>query len=514
VVAAASIAFATALAASAAPSSPADLDQAFGTGGVVTTDFGATESGEAMTLLPDGRIVVAGGLNPDSDDYDSDEFVVARYSAEGLLDPTFDGDGRVTTDVGGPRDEAFAVAAQPDGKILAGGWAGPSLTFALVRYTTAGSLDPEFGGGDGKVSTSFGASYGAIHDLALQPDGKIIAVGGQCGVELCDVALARYLTDGAPDPSFSEDGKLQTPLGGSSAAAVAIQADGKIVVAGRRCAPTCSEFALLRYDTEGNLDPTFDGDGKVFTDLGGTYEWAEALALQSDGRIVAAGAKDLAFAIVRYDVNGSLDAGFSGDGIVTDPAGSGANALAIRGDGKILAAGSRWGDFALLRVTSDGSIDTSFSADGRVITDFNQTHDYATAIALQSDGKVIAAGASGNLGATEFGGDFALARYLADGAPPPPAPLPPPPPLAPPSVRPPSAQVRCVVPNVKRKTLAQARRLLAARRCALGRVSRAYSATIRKGRVTSQRPPVGRRLPRGTKVHVTVSRGRGPVRPV
>jgi uncharacterized delta-60 repeat protein len=391
--------------------------------------------------------------------------------------------------------------------------AGSSLTFALVRYTTGGSLDPEFGGGDGKVLTSFGASYGAIHDLALQPDGKIIAVGGQCGVESCDVALARYLTDGAPDPSFSEDGKLQTPLGGSSAAAVAIQADGKIVVAGRRCAPTCSEFALLRYDTAGNLDPTFDGDGKVFTDLGGTYEWAEALALQSDGRIVAAGAKDLAFAIVRYDVNGSLDAGFSDDGIMTDPAGSGANALAIRADGKILAAGSRWGDFALLRVTADGSIDTSFSDDGKVITDFNQTHDYATAIALQSDGKVIAAGASGNLGATEFGGDFALARYLADGAPPPPAPLPPPP-LAPPSVRPPSAQVRCVVPNVKRKTLAQARRLLAARRCALGRVSRAYSATIRKGRVTSQRPPVGRRLPRGTKVHVTVSRGRGPVRPV
>ena len=136
-IAAASIAFATALAASAA--SPADLDQAFGTGGVVTTDFGANESGEAMTLLPDGRIVVAGGLNPDSDDYDSDEFVVARYSAEGRLDPTFDGDGRVTTDVAGPRDEAFAITAQPDGKILAGGWAGPSLAFALVRYTTAGA---------------------------------------------------------------------------------------------------------------------------------------------------------------------------------------------------------------------------------------------------------------------------------------------------------------------------------------------------------------------------------------
>ena len=175
-----------------------DLDPTFGAGGVVTTDFGASESGEAMTLLPDGRIVVVGGLNPDSDGYDSDEFVVARYSTEGLLDPTFDGDGRVTTDVGGPRDEAFAVAAQPDGKILAGGWAGPSLAFALVRYTTAGSLDPEFGGGDGKVATSFGASYGAIHDLALQPDGKIVAVGGQCGVESCDVALARYLTDGAP----------------------------------------------------------------------------------------------------------------------------------------------------------------------------------------------------------------------------------------------------------------------------------------------------------------------------
>ena len=330
------------------------------------------------------------------------------------------------------------------------------------------------------VLTSFGASYGAIHDLALQPDGKIVAVGGQCGGESCDVALARYLTDGQLDPSFSEDGRVQTPLGGSSAAAVAIQADGKIVVAGRRCAPTCSEFALLRYDTEGNLDPTFDGDGKVFTDLGGTYEWAEALALQSDGRIVAAGRRILRSRLSVTTFNGSLDTGFSGDGIVTDPAGQRRETplpFAATARSSPPAVGGATSPSSASPLTEASTPHSALTARSSPISTRHTTTPQRSRFKATARSSPRAQAASS--GATEFSGDFGLARYLADGAPPPPAPpVAPPPPLP---VRPPSAR-RCDASSQTSsgRRSRRARRLPAARRCALGKVSRAYSATVER----------------------------------
>jgi uncharacterized delta-60 repeat protein len=167
----------------------------------------------------------------------------------------------------------------------------------------------------------------------------------------------------------------------------------------------------------GDLDPTFDGDGKVTTDFAGSFETAGAVAIQGDGKIVAAGtAADVSgisdFALVRYNTDGSLDTAFDGDGkVTTDFAGSGsrdeAHAVAIQGDGKIVAAGlavvSGIFDFALARYRADGSLDTIFSGDGKVTTDFAGDFDVANGVVIQANGRIVAAGFAGD--------DFALARY-------------------------------------------------------------------------------------------------------
>jgi uncharacterized delta-60 repeat protein len=340
----------------------------------------------------------------------------------GDLDPTFDGDGRVTTDFGGIRDEAFGVAVQGDGKIVAVGCArcfSTSEDFALARYNTDGSLDTTFDG-DGKVTTDFAGGEDAPRGVAIQADGRIVAAGYALVSGSIDFALARFNTDGSLDTTFSGDGKVTTAFAGTydEARGVAIQTDGKIVAAGF----TVTDFALARYNTDGSLDTTFDGDGRVTTDFAGDNELARDLAIQGDGRIVAAGVTRFAgiyyLALARYNTDGSLDTTFDGDGkVTTDFGGIGggtteAFAVAIQTNGRIVAAGDvlSFGefDFAVARYNIDGSLDTTFSGDGKVTTDFAGDHDRAFAVAIQANGRIVAAGeaiVSGNY-------DFALARYM------------------------------------------------------------------------------------------------------
>jgi len=186
---------------------------------------------------------------------------------------------------------------------------------------------------------------------------------------------------------------------------VAIQGDGRIVAAGWCCIDNSRDFALIRYNTDGSLDTTFDGDGRVRTDFGGN-DTGQGVAIQGDGKIVAAGFAGFgAVALARYNADGSLDPTFGGDGMVTREPG-GANAVAIQRGGKIVTAGSG-ADFVVDRYNIDGSIDTTFGGDGRVSTDFAGSSDHSNAVAIQADGKIVAAG-------TAFVGtnDFALARYL------------------------------------------------------------------------------------------------------
>jgi uncharacterized delta-60 repeat protein len=383
------------------------LDPTFSGDGKVITDFGSIDMARAVALQGDGRIVVAGvGAG----------FLVARYHADGTLDGTFSGDGKQTTDFGNGTNGAYAVGLQADGKVVAAGYAFPAASsdreFALVRYLADGSLDPTFSG-DGQVTTDFGANeYG--QGMAIQPDGKIVVAGittvAGAGTD-GDFALARYQTNGSLDPTFSGDGKQTTDFGAAEGAnAIALQPDGKIVVAGY----SGSSFAVARYDSSGTLDPTFSGDGKVTTGFANPAA-GYALVIQPDGGIVVAGQEGGSFALARYTAGGVLDPTFSGDGLATTeivPGGvSAAYGLARQADGALVAVGAAAEplsspDFAVARFRSDGSLDPTFAGDGTVVTDFGG-FDRAYAGAVQPDGMILAAG-----GAYEGAvGDFGLARY-------------------------------------------------------------------------------------------------------
>jgi uncharacterized delta-60 repeat protein len=216
------------------------LDTSFGVGGKATTDFGGTDEADGVAVQPDGRIVAAGIAGF----YEGGNFALARYDRDGSLDTSFGG-GKVTTDFGSASDFAFDVAIQPNGSIVAGGAVGYSTAgadFALARYERDGSIDPSFGVG-GKVTTDFG-SFDYAFAPAIQPDGRIVAAGA--GSE--DFAVARYNRDGSLDTSFGIGGKVTTDFGSADDFAfdVAVQPDGSIVAAGRDRSYG-ADFALARY---------------------------------------------------------------------------------------------------------------------------------------------------------------------------------------------------------------------------------------------------------------------------
>ena len=343
----------------------------------------------------------------------------------GDLDTTFDGDGKVTTAVGSFDDYAVSAAIQSDGKIVVAGYSfnvRSDLDFALTRYNSNGSLDTTFDG-DGKVTTDFGGSSVA-YSIAIQSDGKIVVAGSAYNGSNNDFALVRYNADGSLDTSFGTGGKVTTPIGMSSdrGYSVTIQPDGKIVVAGQSWNGSNYDFALTRYNSDGSLDTTFDGDGKVTTAVGNSDDEARGLAIQSDGKIVVAGyaynGSNYDFALTRYNSNGSLDTTFDGDGKVTTAVGSFddyVSSLAIQSDGKIVVAGYsgnvRW-DFALTRYNSNGSLDTTFDGDGKVTTAVGSFDDVASSVSIQSDGKIVVAGSSSD----DSNVDFALTRYNSNGS--------------------------------------------------------------------------------------------------
>jgi len=316
------------------------------------------------------------------------------FGSPGDLDTTFGGDGKVTT-VFGRHGRAYGVAIQPDGKIVACG-AARKGRLVIARYDTDGALDPTFGA-DGKVSGLAGT--GACRALAIQPDGKIVAGGG---------VLARYDTDGSLDTSFGEIGIVAT----DGVSALAIQADGQIVTA------SSSRETVSRYDTDGSLDTSFGDDGTVSTNVFTTGGWANALAIQDDGKIVAAGGGgecyggwpsecDWFSALFRLNADGTWDETFATDG-VTGATGEETYAVAIQDDGKIVAAGVSYGRdrFALTRIDTDGTRDETFGADGAVNTRFTRP-SIARALAIQADGGIVAAGTAYG----DHGSRFALARY-------------------------------------------------------------------------------------------------------
>jgi uncharacterized delta-60 repeat protein len=428
----------------AALAATGDLDPTFGTGGLVTTALGIDNTwANATAIQTDGKIVAAGQCQS----IGAGNFCLARYDSSGSFDGTFGVGGVVTTLIGsintGGYSEIKAIAIQGDGLIVAAGLCFlPSnrYSFCLARYHDDGSLDTSFGSG-GMATAAIGSLDAFANAVAIDGDAGIVAagycvvagmVGGRPGY-VYHFCVARYDIDGSLDASFGTGGAVDTAISGGcgnycgdSADGVAIQSGGKIVASG-----TCSnQFCAARYNDDGTLDGSFGTAGTVLTNAGLFNDYASSVALQGDGKLIVAGSclvtgyASRLFCLARYSSDGSLDttfgAGASGY-VTTVIAGLGdrASAVALQGDGKIVAAGTcvvntapSAQDWCLARYLQDGSLDTSFgpNASGKLTTALGFVgYDQANAVAVQADGKVVVAGWCGVIPGVET--HFCLARY-------------------------------------------------------------------------------------------------------
>lgn len=327
------------------------LDTTFnGNGTVVTGIAGASDIAKAIAVQPDGKIIAAGTCYTGNFMVPRTDFCVARYLANGALDTSFNGTGKLLTPMGSSGGRAGAVALQPDGKIVLTGDCNSNVSirsFCTVRYLSNGSLDTSFNG-TGKVFTEVNTSESVANAMTLQSDGKLI-IAGYCGSGH-NFCAARYLSNGTLDSTFSGNGIAQTVVGtaSSSASTVAVQPDSKIVLAGLCANSAVYEFCALRYLSDGTLDVAFNGDGQLMTSIGNngvTSASTLALTLQADGKLLIAGTCDNGsddFCLVRYGPNGGVDTSFNGSGKVTTqmtPYPDNASALALQPDGKIVVAG-------------------------------------------------------------------------------------------------------------------------------------------------------------------------------
>jgi uncharacterized delta-60 repeat protein len=341
-----------------------------------------------------------------------------RMLSAGDLDPSFGVGGKFVSERVG-----FAVnqvALQRDGKIVAVGEL--NTNFAVARLNPNGTLDKSFGGGSGLVTTNFGSNHDVANAVAIQTNGKIVVAGAAVGrLHFFDMAIARYNVDGTLDKSFDDDGRQTitfTNFGGDEANALAIQPDGKILLAGHI---VTDDFAVARLTSSGKLDRTFGGgltnqrSGKITIDMGGD-DLAHAIALGADGKIYVGGTGDEnGFALARLTSDGRLDDSFS-DGVsgggkihnLFNGRSAVINALSVEPGGSVLAAGTAGGDFAMARFKSNGRLDTSFGTGGlgHVRTDMGHPTDVARTIRSTNDG-ILVAGRSN--------GQFAIARYRNNG---------------------------------------------------------------------------------------------------
>jgi uncharacterized delta-60 repeat protein len=404
-------------------------DAGFDGDGILTTAIG-TSAGAGALLLPAGKLVLGGssGVSTDVD------FTVARYSSSGVLDATFDGDGIRSDPFGNSTAIGRAVTHQADGKIVIAGNVSEAASsrqrIGVMRLLTDGTQDPTFNG-KGTVTTDVGTGDDVVGGVAMQADGKIVVVGSAITPDNSnsDIVVLRYLSNGQLDPSFSGDGILtMTIMELDRAQGVVIQPDGRIVVAGWTSNYSNADIAVLRFTTNGALDPTFSGDGLQLMDLS-VDDRALAVALQPNGRIVVAGESwvgDISTGhsqtfVARLTDTGVPDPTFSGDGVV-QPAvgfmGDAASALAIQPDGKIVVGG--WRDLpgptsqiAMLRLDAFGVPDAGFDGDGVLFTTVGNGGNHATGVAVQSDGTLLAVCGAAEVGARP---DFGVASYKSDGS--------------------------------------------------------------------------------------------------
>ena len=412
------------------------LDPTFGTDGIQTTDLLPSDIAWDVTVLGNSDIVVVGSsLVAGTPFAGSGQATLARYTPDGVLDLA----SGYTRSVGGcgiVPVAFFSVLAEPDGNYVAAGYAnwtcGIGIEFWIERLT-ADHLDvltfepPEFHGLQSQAWA-----------LARQPDGKIISAGfaGSTGDGASrDVAVARHSPGGMLDDTFGTGGEVLVDVAGDYDFAynVDLQPDGKLVVAGFTYDGSQYDFLILRLNEDGTLDPSFGVGGIVTIDFDGLNDFALDSALQADGKILAAGVRNnddttATFTIVRLETDGTLDAGFGAGGITTlDFTGlsARADALLLQSDGKIVVAGrTETGtggddtlDFAIARLHPDGTLDTTFGSDGMQTADVGGPIDTARGLAIEPDGDLVVVGSAQEDVGGDLHSDFGLARFIGDAIP-------------------------------------------------------------------------------------------------
>lgn len=397
-------------------------------GGTAIFALGSGADVAAFVLeLADSGILLAGRSGSGA----RDDLAMVRLLSDGTPDTNFGSSSSALIPVASSDFVGSSYKLQPDGRLLVAGtfWNSADATtdYGLWRLNSDGSLDASFGNG-GIVTVEASRTFNdETTSIALQADGRILVAG------FSDVfggrrhfSVIRLNSDGTLDPTFSGDGLLVQPVGGDldRGYTVAVQADGRILVAGQSVIQSVSQFSLIRLLGNGVLDPDFDVDGKLAFPIGTIFDRAYTVLPQSDGSIlmgglVRVGATDCP-ALVRLNADGSFDTDFGVGGKVVVPVGSGESytgRFAVQPDGKIIF----WGNaldaddvpsFSILRLTAEGAPDMDFGTAGKVFLRVGPGWSFATNASVQADGKILVAGGSGWYPTI----DFAVARLNPDGS--------------------------------------------------------------------------------------------------
>lgn len=399
------------------------VDSSFGTLGSLEIDFdGQDDAAYGLTLDGTGRIIIVGSATIGG----TLDLAAARCTADGTLDLTLGGTGKVTTAVSASYEEGRDVSVQPDGDIVVAGfaYAQSSDDFLIVRFLDNGLLDEEFGAGTGIVRTRITSAEDRCQSVILQPDGKIVAAGWTTAGNR-NFAAVRYLDDGSLDTTFGVSGIARTPvgLGDDLAYVLQRQSDGKLLLAGT-ASNTNEQFAVIRYSAAGVLDTSFGSGGKALFTLPDREGAGTAMALQTDGKVLLGGTASSGsisdLALLRISAVAALDTTFNVTGrAITDlgqlPPISTARVVEAQSDGRILMAGGTLDSdgfkMVVMRFLASGQLDSSFGVQGRVILSFGIENDFAYCMAVQSDGRILVGGYTTQDGTTHF----ALARMLSDG---------------------------------------------------------------------------------------------------
>ena len=381
------------------------LDPSFGNNGIVLTEISPNNNyGEAVAVQADGKIVVAGYAGAPA----TYRMAVARYNTDGSLDNSFGSNGTLNFQVGAAKSYVTAMKIQADGKIVLAGytWDNVSGDMALVRLNQDGSFDNSFGNNGITIIDAGGNEIAEA--MTILDDGKILLAGNNDD----SFSIARFNTDGSLDSSFGANGWsiIMFDQGGSFVKDLAMQDDGKVLLAGFLFNATnfIYEMAAARINVDGSSDNSFGTNGKVHFNIGNGNDFAEGIAVQADGKIVLGGHKWIAnaqqrhdFAAVRLNTNGEFDTSYGNGGVATAQIVDGANytrQMLLQPDNKAVLVGftvlNGVYDIAMVRFDTDGNLDSTFGTDGMVSTDIDTREDYANAITLQADDKILLTGYS------------------------------------------------------------------------------------------------------------------------